>query len=203
MSNKLPPAKAPVIFKKISFKPLTSETWKDFEDLFGEKGATGGCWCMYWRVRRSEYVVSKGLQNKKKMKKMVSTSELPPGIILYADRRAVGWCAVGPRESFPVLANSRILRPVDDQPVWSIVCFFIDKDFRRMGLTEIFLKYAIEFCKKHGAAVVEGYPFDVSGKNYPAVFAFTGIASAYLKAGFKEVARRSEGRPVMRYMIED
>jgi len=156
---------------------------------------------MYWRIKRSEYVAGKGAQNKRVMKKVVADSEVPPGILLYADRKPAGWCAVAPRESFPVLANSKVLRPVDDRPVWSIVCFYIDKNFRRMGLSELFLKYVVEFCRKHGAKIVEAYPYELTNKNYPAVFAFTGVASAFLKAGFREVARRSDVRPIMRYEI--
>lgn len=135
------------------------------------------------------------------MKKIISEGEIP-GILMYADKEVAGWCAVAPRDQYPVLNNSRILKPVDDEPVWSIVCFYIDKNFRRLGLTQILLQYVIEYCRKMHVRIVEGYPVDVKdNENYPPVFAYTGIASAYLKAGFKEVARRSETRPVMRYYI--
>ena len=202
MSNKLPAAKKHLVFKNITMSPLTANRWNDFEDLFGDRGACGGCWCMYWRLQRTEFEQGKGTGNKKRMNKMVKRGEVP-GLLLYADKEVAGWCAVAPRENYLVLANSRILKPVDEEPVWSIVCFFIDKNFRRLGLTEIFLRYVVEYCRKQGAQIVEGYPVDVKDQsNYPSVFAFTGIASAYLKAGFKEVARRSETRPVMRFFIE-
>ncbi|MBO0824979.1 MAG: hypothetical protein J2P27_14165, partial [Actinobacteria bacterium] len=34
----------------LSIKPLTTERWPAFEDLFGRAGASNGCWCMYWRL---------------------------------------------------------------------------------------------------------------------------------------------------------
>ena len=185
---------------KISFRPLTMDRWKDFETLFGEKGACAGCWCMYWRVRRSEYEAGKGSGNKKKIKKLVSADQVP-GILLYVGKKVAGWCAVGPRENFPILENSRVLKRVDDLPVWSVTCFFIQKDFRRMGLTAKLLGHVVEYCKKKGAKIIEGYPLDVKNNQYPSTFAFTGFYSAFKKAGFEEAARRSETRPVMRYRI--
>ena len=202
MSNKLPATGKKMLFKKISVVPLTAGRWDDFERLFGSKGACGGCWCMYWRLKRAEFIRSKGEGNKKHFKKIVYKQQPAPGLLLYAGNEPAGWCALAPRSEYPVLNHSRILKPVDDQLVWSIVCFFIDKNFRRMGLTEIFLEYALKFCKNEGAEIVEGYPVDVKdNEEYPEVFAYTGIASAYLKAGFTEVARRSPKRPVMRYVF--
>jgi GNAT superfamily N-acetyltransferase len=187
--------------KNISFHPLTIDRWKDFETLFGEKGACGGCWCMYWRLKRSDFEKAKGEGNKKKLKQLVAGKEIP-GLLLYEDNKIAGWCSVAPRENLPVLENSRILKAVDDQPVWSIVCFYIEKNHRRLGLSQPFLKYAIDYCRNHGAKIIEAYPLDVKSKDYPSVFAFTGFYSTFLKAGFKETARRSETRPIMRYTIK-
>ncbi|MCJ7554313.1 MAG: hypothetical protein MUO34_10570 [Ignavibacteriaceae bacterium] len=106
---------------KLSFKPLTSETWKDFEKLFGEKGACAGCWCMYWLMRRKEYDEKrKDGRTKNEMKKIVKNKAVP-GIIAFDNKNPIGWMAVQPRENYPVLNNSKILAPLDDKPVWSIV----------------------------------------------------------------------------------
>jgi GNAT superfamily N-acetyltransferase len=190
--------------KKISCKPLTVDQWHHFQKLFGEKGACGGCWCMYWRLKRSDFLSSKGIGNKRLFRQVVQRAEIPPGLLLFSASEPVGWCAVSPRSSYPVLSNSRILKPLDDQSVWSIVCFFIHKDFRRLGLTVVFLKHILQFCKSKKALIVEGYPVDVSGnEKYPAVFAFTGVAAAFIKAGFKQAALRSPRRPIMRYDLRD
>lgn len=181
-------------------KPLTKKNWKDFENLFGAKGACGGCWCMWWRLKRSEYNKSKGAGNKKKMKKIVDDG-IVPGLLVYYNKETIGWCSVAPREDFPVLENSRVLKKVDEKKVWSIVCFYIKSSYRKKGLTPEILKEVVKYVKKKRGKIVEGYPVEPKSNNMPSVFAWTGFASAFRKAGFEEVARRSETRPIMRYVI--
>ena len=195
---------------KITVKPLSGSTWKDFENLFGERGACGGCWCMAWRLSASDFEKKKGTGNKKAMKSLVKKKE-QIGLIGYLGKQPVGWCSVAPREKFIRLENSRVLKKIDDSPVWSISCFFIDKKFRRMGLSSELLKGVIEFCKKMNRKksikpgdkihILEGYPSVPYDKNIPAAFAWTGIPSAFEKAGFTEAARRSKSRPIMRYYL--
>lgn len=186
---------------KLSFKPLTSETWKDFEKLFGEKGACAGCWCMYWLMRRKEYDEKrKDGRTKNEMKKIVKNGAVP-GIIAFDNKNPIGWMAVQPRENYPVLNNSKILAPLDDKPVWSIVCFFVHKDYRRKDVSVELIKEAVKFAKKNKAKIVEGYPVEPKTDKAAPPFIWTGTSSAFTKAGFKEVARRSETRPIMRFII--
>jgi GNAT superfamily N-acetyltransferase len=185
---------------KPDFHPLTPARWGDFETLFGERGACGGCWCMWWRIPRSQYNNQKGEKNRRAMNALVKAGEVP-GILAYLDGKPVAWCSVAPRESFSGLERSRILKPVDEQPVWSIVCFFIAKEHRRKGLSVKLLKAAIEYVRQRGGRIVEGYPVE-SKKDQPDAFVWTGLASAFAKAGFKEVERRSGSRPIMRYAIK-
>ncbi len=181
----------------LTFEPLTTERWGNLETLFGERGACGGCWCMSWRLHRSQYEQQKGAGNKAAFRKIVANGP-PPGVIAYAGTEPVGWCAVAPREVHARLENSRILARVDDQPVWSVTCFFVRKPFRKSGVSVQLLKAAVAHSMAHGARIVEGYPVEPRKKAMPDVFAWTGIASAFRRAGFKEVMRRSPGRPVMR-----
>jgi GNAT superfamily N-acetyltransferase len=185
----------------LEFFPLTDERWKDFVRLFGKRGACGGCWCMWWRQSASEYEASKGEKNRRKMKKIVASGN-PPGIIAYKDGEPVGWCAVAPRSDYPRLSRSRILKPVDDRPVWSIVCLFVAKGCRGMGVSSALVKAAVEFVRERGGRTVEAYPVEPKKKRMPDAFAFHGLAVSFARAGFVEVARRSETRPVMRYEIE-
>lgn len=183
---------------KIIFKELSINTWMDFEKLFGERGACGGCWCMYWRLRNKDFENQKGSGNKIAMKNLVM-EEYQIGIIMYADKVPIGWCSVAPREDFIRLENSKILKPIDDKFVWSIACFFIDKKYRRQSYSVELLKGVIKFSKKKNVKILEGYPNEPKKDNMPAAFAWTGIASAFKNTGFKEVIRRSETRPIMRY----
>jgi GNAT superfamily N-acetyltransferase len=155
---------------------------------------------MAWRIKPKDFDKQKGAGNKKAMKKIVYKNETP-GIIGYVDGKPVGWCAVAPREKFIRLENSRILAKIDDEPVWSITCFFIAKPYRRQGLSTELLKGVIKFCKKKKVEILEAYPAEPYSYNIPAAFAWTGIPSAFTKAGFKVAARRSPKRPIMRYYL--
>jgi GNAT superfamily N-acetyltransferase len=183
----------------LSFHPLTSKLWRDFEVLFGDNGACGGCWCMYWKLRGKAFEEATG-DVARQMQKRIVDAKTVPGLIAYSEGYPVGWVAVEPRSAYPKLAHSRALTPVDDQEVWSITCFFVEKKHRRKGITVELLKAAVEHVKARGGKIVEGYPVDTH-RNQPDVFIYTGTASAFQKAGFVEVARRSPARPIFRYII--
>jgi GNAT superfamily N-acetyltransferase len=185
---------------KLVCHPLTPDRWDDFETLFGERGACAGCWCTFWRRPRSEYNANKGAGNRRFMLAVV-TDGPPPGLLGYLGEEPVGWCAVAPRADYPGLARSRVLRPVDDQPVWSVSCLFVRKDLRRKGLSGQLLRAAVEHVRKLGGTVIEGYPVEPKTENVPDPFVWHGLASAFLAAGFHEVARRSDTRPIMRCEI--
>ena len=181
-------------------RPLSAERWADLERLFGERGACGGCWCMWWRIRRSEFEKNKGAGNKKRFKKIVASSETP-GLIAYARGEPVAWCAIAPREAYPILENSRVLKRIDDQPVWSVTCFFVSRPYRRQGVTAQLLEAAVKYARRKGARIVEGYPVAPRKGRMPDAFAWTGLVGAFRSAGFVEAARRSKTRPIMRFVI--
>lgn len=185
---------------RLAYHPVTPARWADLETLFGERGACAGCWCMYWRLKRSVWEKQKGAGNKRALKKIVEKGP-PPGILAYADSEPVGWCALAPREDYVALANSRILKPLDAAPVWSVTCFFIRRDWRRRGLSSKLLRAAAKFAKQHGARIVEGYPTDPVRGPQADAFVWTGLAGSFEQAGFKEIARRSATRPIMRKVL--
>lgn len=185
----------------LTIHPLTPDRWSDLEALFGPRGATGGCWCMYWRLPRSQFDHMKGEGNRTAFREIVVEAERPPGLLAYLDGVPVGWCAVAPRAEYSSLERSRILKRVDDEPVWSIACFFVARTARRQGVSVQLIEAAIHFAADHGARIVEAYPIDPRTPEVPSVFAWTGLLSAFEQAGFTEVARRSETRPIVRFDI--
>jgi GNAT superfamily N-acetyltransferase len=187
---------------EVECHPLSADRWRDLETLFGPRGATGGCWCMYWRLPRAQFTAQKGEGTKNALRHLVESGAIV-GLLAYAQGQPVGWCAMAPRESYPVLERSRILKRVDEAPVWSVVCFFVSKTFRGRGVTTTLLGAAIEYAKRRGARIIEGYPVEPKKPPMPAIFAWTGLASAFRQAGFVEVLRRSETRPIMRYVVEE
>src|SRR5918911_4385193 len=115
--------------------PLTPERWDDFVDLFSRRGPRGGsrnapaygCWCMYWRDRSMS---GQGERKKRAMARLVRDGR-EPGLLAYEDGEPVGWISVAPREQYRVLLDSPQYRPRDDDDgIWSVVCFVVDKPLR-------------------------------------------------------------------------
>src|SRR5262245_20316587 len=117
---------------RVEIVPLTADRWSDLERLFGARGACGGCWCMAWRLPRSAYERGKGTGNRAALKSLASSTP-SPGLLAYVEGEPVGWCAIAPREAYPVLARSRVLKPVDGAAVWSVSCFFVARGYRKRG----------------------------------------------------------------------
>jgi GNAT superfamily N-acetyltransferase len=186
---------------ELAFHPLAADRWPDLERLFGARGACGGCWCMYWRLPRPLYEQGKGEGNRTAFRTLIEAGD-EPGVLAYHGDDPIAWCAVAPRDAYGGLARSRILKPVDDRPVWSISCFFVARRYRRHGVTVPLLTAAVAFAAERGARIVEGYPIEPRQPTVPDAFAWYGIASTFRRAGFTEVARRSKGRPIMRFAIE-
>jgi GNAT superfamily N-acetyltransferase len=186
---------------KLTFAALIPERWPDLERLFGERGACGGCWCMWWKLTHAEFKQGKGEGNRKAFKKIVAAGTIP-GILAYHDGQPIGWCAVEPRANYRRFERSRVLQPVDEAPVWSVTCFFVARPYRGRGVMTQLLRAAKEHARQHGATILEGYPVEPSKGKLPDPFVYTGLPSAYRAAGFVEVARRSPTRPIMRCSLE-
>ena len=184
----------------LQFRLLTPDRWSDLEKLFGERGACSGCWCMYWRVTRSEFDRLRDDGRKQTFQRIVKSGEIA-GILAYLNDEPVGWCSIAPRETFGALERSRTLKRVDDRPVWSIVCFFVARPHRRAGLMIELLRAAIEHAQEHGAKIVEGYPVELKDRRYAGVELYTGVASVFHEAGFIEVRRQP--RLIMRHFSQD
>lgn len=183
--------------RRLVVRPLTAARWDDFERLFGERGACGGCWCMLWRLPRKQFEAQKGSGNRAAMRALVAAGA-EPGLLAYRGSTAVGWVSVAPRPEFPALERSRVMKSIDDRPVWSVTCLYVDKDHRRTGVSVALLRAAAAHVKKRGGTIVEGYPQEPKKGVMADVFAWTGIASAFRAAGFVEVARPTQTRPTMR-----
>jgi GNAT superfamily N-acetyltransferase len=178
--------------------PVTKDRWPDLVELF-DRPIVRTCFCMFYR--KTGAATGVGVENRRAMKALVDGGTVP-GIIGYEDGAPVAWVSLGPREDYPKLRRSPIMKPVDDRPVWSIVCFFVDRGARGRGLSRRMLAAAEDYARSRGAWLLEAYPVDSDGQSDPDSM-FFGASSMYTRAGFDEVARRKPTRPVMRKEIQN
>lgn len=183
---------------RLEVHPLTRSRWDDLVELFNRPGGSivRGCWCMYYRRSGAGGHSAWGTANKRALKSLVDGGTVP-GLLAYRDGRPVGWISLGPREDYPRLERSPVMKRVDQKPVWSVVCFFVDPKERGQGVTRALLRGAIDYARSRGATRLEAYPVDKKVRSHPD-FMWFGAKSLYDRAGFQEVARRRETRPVVR-----
>ena len=131
---------------KLTIRPLTPDLWSALEDLFGENGAVGCCWCMYWRIGRAIRKRSHE-ENKVAFQKVVRLGP-PPGLLAFDGNIAVGWCQLTPRDALPWLDRTWRLKRVDDVPVWSLSCFYVRKGYRKRGVTSALITVALKAAKR-------------------------------------------------------
>jgi GNAT superfamily N-acetyltransferase len=173
--------------------PVTKDRWSDLVELF-DRPIVRTCFCMYYRKTGAGTGV--GQDNRRAMKALVDGGTVP-GLIGYEDGVPVGWVSLGPREDYAKLRRSPVMKPVDGRPVWSIVCFFVDRQARGRGVSERLLQAAVDYARSRRVRLLEAYPVDKDERSHPDSM-FFGVKSMYDRAGFTEVARRKPTRPVVR-----
>lgn len=187
------------------YHPLTPDRWNDIAVLFGPKGASDGCWCMYWRVTAGDWKAGSGDERQAAFRDRVHAGP-PPGILAYDGGRPVGWVQVTPRADIPRFNRTRTGKPAsadaDLDGIWALSCFFIARDRRHSGLMAELARAACRFAAERGAVAVEAAPIE---PQRPLMWGegFVGIASALCAAGFREIERRTPIRPLMRWTPED
>lgn len=186
---------------KFTVEPVTKNNWDLFVRLFGDKGACGNCWCMYYRLSNTDFKKGKIDDGNKKTMKKIILSGKPVGLLGLLDGEPVAWCAFAPREHFSRLEKSRVHKRIDDKEVWSIPCFFIHKNYRRSGISVLLLRGAIGFAKEQGIRIIEAYPAIPTQEKIPDSFAWIGLYKSFERAGFEIVDRTSKNRPMVRYYL--
>ncbi|HYE79150.1 MAG TPA: GNAT family N-acetyltransferase, partial [bacterium] len=185
----------------ITYRELTPDLWPQFETLFGDKGACGGCWCMYWRVEKGgkTWDAMTGDPAKAAMRQLVTAGEAT-GILAFDGDTPVGWCSFAPRTDYPRLERTKAYARDDLDGVWSIPCFFIVRTHRGRGVARGLLTAAVKAIRKRKGRAIEAYPVTLTadGKKLPAAFAYTGPLPIFEEQGFEVIQRLAPSRPLVR-----
>ena len=177
--------------------PLTPARMKDLATLFGQGGDPKWCWCSFFRIRNVDFQSATEATNRKVLESAVKTTAADgraPGLVAYRDGEPIGWVSLGPRDDYERLKHSKVLAPIDDKLVWSIVCFVVSKNARKQGVARALLGAAMDYAREHGATLLEGYPVETDGRRLPAADAYKGTAGMFERAGFRVVERRQANR---------
>jgi GNAT superfamily N-acetyltransferase len=177
----------------IAIHPLTADRFPDLAALFEEGGDPKWCWCQFYRERGLDWTNSTAETNRERLASLARDGPAP-GLVAYDGDRAVGWVSLAPRPAFDRLTHAKVLAPVDDKPVWSIVCFVVSRKARDRGVARALLDAAMAWAKDQGATILEAYPSDTDGRRIPAANAYHGTLSMFESAGFEVVARRQANR---------
>jgi GNAT superfamily N-acetyltransferase len=177
---------------RLEYQPVTSARLKDLRAFSECHGTFRYCSCMRWRMPSTEYKRSSKQERAAGLDERVRR-EVPVGVLAYANGEPVGWCSIAPRETCQALERYRKLARIDEAPVWSVVCFFVDARFRRQGLRQGLLKAAVLYARSCGAKLVEGYPGEPGG-----LYGYMGSAELFKAAGFRDVTPSGRERRVFR-----
>lgn len=187
--------------------------WPDVERLFGVRGEPSRCWCRFFALTGGEWKDSTPGDRKSQLREKFDGGAPAPGVLAFRGGQPVGWCAVEPRDCYPRILRSQVLKAAGPAalgppgkgpgvPVWSVSCFVVAPGHRRSGVAEALLRAAVGHAVSHGAGVVEGYPVipELRPKAGPADL-YQGTLKLFLAAGFDLVSDAVPGRAVVRLAV--
>ncbi len=167
--------------------PVTPDRFEDFADVINPNRRETHCWCLSHRLTAAE-IQDLGHGSRERAMRALCERENPPGVLAYDDQGVpVGWCSVGPRADNSRLSASRLIRPVDQVPVWSIICLVVRGGHRKRGVTTPLIEGAVHYAVGRGAPAVEAYPVDPGDKRMDLTMAFVGTRRMFEKCGFEVI----------------
>ncbi|HWA19409.1 MAG TPA: GNAT family N-acetyltransferase [Devosia sp.] len=177
-------------------RPATPARWGDLVTAMEGCSYGKSCWCAFWYLPNAIYRANGAVENRAHLEGLVRGGKTP-GLIAYVDDAVAGWVGVAPRQRFDRLNRSKNFAAVDELEPWAVNCFIVLRPFRRQGMVASLAEAAAEYAFSKGAAVVEGYPME-PGEKTGSGDLFVGSVAAFVKAGYKEVARPLPRRAIMR-----
>lgn len=183
-------------------EPLRLSNLDELEELFGNKGGCGGCWCMNYRCEKKEFEKGKGEVNRDRLFEKVK-NEIPTGLIAYEAEVPIGWISIAPRTEFPRMLKSRIMQTGFTGTGWCITCLYVKPECRGRKVSDWLVQAACEFAFQQGADCVEAFPSVTGDKKLPAPFVWKGLPGMYLRNGFEVIRKASNSQWVVRKVKEN
>ena len=201
-----PAAAAPAA--EYSIVPANQASWEDLFAIFGTRGYTATCQCQRFKVGPYPWRLGDVPARVERLRAQTHcdfpSSPVTSGLVAYLDGEPVGWCAVEPRTAYPAMPPARVAwkeRGEDkaDPTVWAVVCFATRAGYRRRGVSRALAAATVPFARERGARALEAYPMITEpGQEITWGETHVGTRSIFEAAGFKEVARATLRRVVMR-----
>jgi ribosomal protein S18 acetylase RimI-like enzyme len=190
-----PPATSPSP-PVVDIVPATSDRFEDVAAVLAQ-GDARACLCQWFWLSSGDYARSTLEERRTRLRRQTEGTP-PPGLLAYVDGVPAGWVGFGPRAGMERLVRSRTIPTIDDEPVWSVVCFTVRTGFRRRGLADALLRALVRYAREQGAGCLEAYPAVTEGRRIQTAAAYVGTLSMFLRAGFdviSETDARSDHMP--------
>jgi GNAT superfamily N-acetyltransferase len=177
-------------------RALDSGTWAAFARLMERhNGVFGGCWCTWFHTLHADKAY--GADDNRALKQRLVDDGLAHAALVFDGDEAVAWCQYGTPAELPNIYHRKEYdAQLDRLPDYRITCVFVDKRYRRKGLTAVVLRGALDLIAQAGGGVVEGYPHDNEGKKVSVLY--TGTRKVFEEAGFSYVRPKGTRNCLMR-----
>ncbi|MFD0330064.1 hypothetical protein ACFQZC_22310 [Streptacidiphilus monticola] len=197
--------------------PVTADRWAELAEFFGPSGAYSNCWCAFWRLSGKEFsagCAERGAGNRALLERLTREGR-EPGLLAYEEGQPVGWAGLAPRPEYARVLRSPTLKPgpqpvdaddpdrgddPDDPGVWAVTCFWIPRPQRGRGRHRAAGRGGGARAGARGTGV-GGLPGRDGGAKGDPASLYTGTAAMFRRAGFREVRKRKDTRPVMRLAL--
>ncbi len=180
-------------------RPLDPDTWDGFARLVERhNGVFGGCWCTWFHTMSADK--ERTYEGNRTLKRRLVGEGRAHAALVYDGDEAVAWCQFGnPAELPNIYHRKQYDAELDVVPDYRITCIFVDKRYRRGGLSAVALQGALDLIAASGGGVVEGYPHDTGGKRKSVLY--NGTRALFERAGFGFVRSKGIGNCVMRRSV--
>lgn len=174
-------------------RPLTSETWPAFAALVERhNGIFSGCWCVKFHPERDDHVP--GYEGNRAFKQCMVQEGVAHAALVVREgddgEEAIAWAEYGTPAELPDIHHRKQYdAEKQGDPDYRITCVFIDRRWRRQGLSEIAIRGALDLIARAGGGVVEAYPHDLTHqtKKMSGSFLYNGTRRLYERLGFTYV----------------